>query len=78
MAPMPRSDQCCGFGGLFSVKMPAISQDMLANKLQDVNGSQADRVVGCDVSCLMHINAGLHRQGQPTKCVHLAQVLAGE
>lgn len=74
---MPREEQCCGFGGLFSVKMPAISQDMLANKLADVDGSAADRIVGCDVSCLMHINAGLHRQGQPTKCVHLAQVLAG-
>lgn len=77
IVPMPREEQCCGFGGLFSVKMPAISQDMLANKLQDVAGAQVDRVVGCDISCLMHINAGLHRQGKPTKCVHLAQVLAG-
>jgi L-lactate dehydrogenase complex protein LldE len=78
VTPLPDEEQCCGFGGLFSVKMPAISQDMLAKKLQNVADSGAARVVGCDVSCLMHINSGLHRQGQPTRCVHLAQVLAGE
>lgn len=78
IVPMPDEEQCCGFGGLFSVKMPAISQDMLAKKLQNVEDSDAAQIVGCDVSCLMHINSGLHRQGRPTTCVHLAQILAGE
>lgn len=78
LAPLERADECCGFGGLFSVKFPLISEDMLANKLTHLAAVQADRVVGCDLSCLMHINAGLHRQGKPTCAVHIAQVLANQ
>jgi L-lactate dehydrogenase complex protein LldE len=78
LVPLERADECCGFGGLFSVKFPLISIDMLTNKLNHVAAAQADRVVGCDLSCLMHINAGLHRQGKPTCAVHIAQILAGQ
>lgn len=78
LVPLERADECCGFGGLFSVKFPLISEDMLANKLTHIADTQTDRVVGCDLSCLMHINAGLHRQGKPTHAVHIAQVLAGQ
>ena len=77
IVPLPDSDQCCGFGGLFSVKFPAISQDMLRKKLDAIDQTETDQVVGCDLSCLMHINAGLHRQGKPAKAVHIAQLLAG-
>jgi L-lactate dehydrogenase complex protein LldE len=76
LIPLERADECCGFGGLFSVKFPLISEDMLANKLAHLAAVPADRVVGCDLSCLMHINAGLHRQGKPTCAVHIAQILA--
>ncbi len=76
ITPLPHAEQCCGFGGLFSVKFAGISQDMLANKLQAVTEAAADYVVGCDVSCLLHMNAGRHRQGQPTNAVHIAQILA--
>ena len=78
VVPLERADECCGFGGLFSVKFPLISEDMLANKLNHIAAAQVDRLVGCDLSCLMHINAGLHRRGQPTHAVHIAQILAGE
>lgn len=78
LTPLERADECCGFGGLFSVKFPLISEDMLANKLAHLAAAQADRVVGCDLPCLMHINAGLHRQGKPTCAVHIAQILAGQ
>ena len=76
--PLERADECCGFGGLFSVKFPLISEDMLANKLNHIAAAQADRVVGCDLSCLMHINAGLHRRGEATNAVHIAQILANQ
>lgn len=78
LVPLDRADECCGFGGLFSLKFPLISEDMLANKLGHIADTQAERIVGCDLSCLMHINAGLHRQGQPTRAVHIAQILAGQ
>ena len=78
VVPLPQADQCCGFGGLFSVKFAAISEDMLDKKVDAIDESQADHVAGCDLSCLMHINARLHRQGKPTKAVHLAQLLANQ
>lgn len=78
IVPLPEADQCCGFGGLFSVKFPAISEDMLNKKVGTVDEAQADHVVGCDLSCLMHINARLHREGKPTQAVHLAQLLANQ
>ena len=77
IVPMPDADQCCGFGGLFSVKFPAISQDMLHKKLEAIDQTGTDQVVGCDLSCLMHINAGLHRKGKPVKAMHIARLLAG-
>jgi L-lactate dehydrogenase complex protein LldE len=70
--------ECCGFGGVFSVDQPELSSEMLARKLRAVQASQAPRVVGCDVSCLMHIEGGLRKQGSATRCAHLAQVLAGD
>ena len=76
ITPLPDADQCCGFGGLFSVKFPHISEDMLANKLRRLAETGADCVVGCDLSCLLHISAGLHRQGRAMRAVHLAEILA--
>jgi len=76
ITPLPDADQCCGFGGLFSVKFPSISEDMLATKLRRLAETDADCVVGCDLSCLLHISAGLHRQGRTMQAVHLAEILA--
>jgi L-lactate dehydrogenase complex protein LldE len=76
--PLDEASQCCGFGGLFSIKFAPVSEDMLANKLRNIEATEADHVVGCDLSCLMHMNSGWHRQGKPTKAVHIAQILAGE
>lgn len=75
---LPRAEECCGFGGLFSIKYPGIAEDMLANKLANLATTGADRLVGCDLSCLLHINGGLHRQGKAPIGTHIAQVLAGE
>ena len=76
ITPLPQADECCGFGGLFSMKFPRISEDMLANKLRHLAETGADCVVGCDLSCLLHINAGLHRRGQTMRAAHLADILA--
>jgi L-lactate dehydrogenase complex protein LldE len=70
-------DECCGFGGVFSVDQPELSEEMLARKLAEVASSGAEVVVAGDVSCLMHIEGGLRKAGSPVRCAHLAQVLAG-
>lgn len=69
--------ECCGFGGVFAVDQPEISTEMLKRKLAEINQSEAGVVVGCDVSCLMHIEGGLRHIGSSVRCAHLAQVLAG-
>ncbi len=66
---------CCGFGGTFSVKYPHISESMLDEKLENLKASGADTLVGCDVSCLMHMAGALKRQGSSIAPLHLAQVL---
>jgi L-lactate dehydrogenase complex protein LldE len=77
VVPLPNAEECCGFGGLFAVKHGDISGAMLDRKLENIRATGAPTVVGCDVSCLMHMQGGLSRDGSPVKCVHLAEVLAG-
>ncbi len=77
VVPLPNAEECCGFGGLFAVKHGDISGAMLDKKLENVRASGAQTVVGCDMSCLMHMQGGLSRHGSPVRCMHLAEVLAG-
>lgn len=76
VVPLPHADECCGFGGLFSIKHGDLSAAMLDKKLDNVRATGASTVVGCDMSCLLHMQGGLSRDGTPIKCVHLAEVLA--
>jgi L-lactate dehydrogenase complex protein LldE len=75
---LAEAETCCGFGGLFAVKMGDISGAMLARKLDDIEASGADVVTGTDVSCLMHIAGGLRRRGSRIQAKHLAELLRGD
>jgi L-lactate dehydrogenase complex protein LldE len=74
--PLHDAETCCGFGGLFSVKMSAISGAMLDRKLDAIEASGAETVIATDVSCLMHMAGGLRRRGSRIGVKHLAEVLA--
>ncbi len=74
--PLPEAETCCGFGGLFAVKLDGVSGSLLDRKIASIEQSGADTLVATDVSCLMHIGGGLHRKGSPVKVKHLAEVLA--
>jgi L-lactate dehydrogenase complex protein LldE len=69
---------CCGFGGTFSVKMPAISTAMADEKIRALEKSGADTLVSGDSSCLMHLKGRLRRSGHDTRVYHLAQILDDE
>src|SRR5271157_5545950 len=69
-------EECCGFGGLFSVKFPHISASMLDDKLARIKESGAEVVVANDCGCLMQIGGGLSRAGEKIEVRHLAEVLA--
>jgi L-lactate dehydrogenase complex protein LldE len=68
---------CCGFGGLFSVKYPEISERMADDKIADASTSGADVLVGCDLGCLLHLAGRIKRQGKTMQVRHAAEVLAG-
>src|SRR5262245_35439502 len=55
ICPLPEAETCCGFGGLFALKMADISSSLLARKIANIEASGADTVVATDISCLMHI-----------------------
>ena len=76
--PLPEAEVCCGFGGLFAVKMSNISGEMLARKLDAIEACGADIIAVTDVSCGMHMNGGLRRRGSKVRVAHIADVLAGE
>lgn len=75
-ADLPDAETCCGFGGLFAVKMGAVSAAMLDAKLDAIDRSGAAAVTATDVSCLMHIGGGLHRRGSRVRTRHIAEVVA--
>lgn len=70
--------ECCGFGGLFAVEMPAVSAAIMDEKLDKVEASGATTLVGSDVSCLMHMEGGLRRRGSKVEVMHIAELLGGE
>jgi L-lactate dehydrogenase complex protein LldE len=73
---LPAAEQCCGFGGTFSVKNADTSTAMLADKMQHVLETGADVCTAGDASCLMHIGGGLSRLRADVRTVHLAEILA--
>jgi len=76
MCELRNVQECCGFGGMFSVKFPHISGGMLADKVASVRESGADTVVANDCGCLMQIGGGMSRAGLDIETRHLAEVLA--
>ena len=73
-----RPDECCGFGGAFSVTHPELSSRIGRAKLAALAQSGAEFVTGTDASCLLHLDGLRRREGAGPRFVHLAEILAGE
>jgi L-lactate dehydrogenase complex protein LldE len=76
LVEMNPAEECCGFGGTFSVKFPEISGGMARTKIEAIEGTGASTVVSIDSSCLMQIQGALSRAGSNIRTMHLAEVLA--
>lgn len=74
-AELAGDKECCGFGGLFAIEMPAVSTSIMDAKLDRLEASGADTLVGGDVSCLMHLEGGLRRRGSNITVRHIAELL---
>ena len=76
LIPLERYDECCGFGGSFSVRFPEISGAMVEDKAGFIEKAGADVVIATDAGCLMNIGGCLRRRGSKARIMHLAEVLA--
>jgi len=76
LVPLDRFDECCGFGGSFSVRYPQISGAMVCDKAAFVVNSGADTLCATDAGCLMNIAGRLRRIDSPVRIKHLAEILA--
>ena len=75
---LPNIEECCGFGGTFSVKMPGTSLAMGKTKVENIVKTGAEYVVSVDISCLMHVGGMMQRtpEAKHIKPIHIAEVLA--
>jgi L-lactate dehydrogenase complex protein LldE len=76
LVPLEGAEECCGFGGAFSIKQPEISGAMLQAKLKSLEAAAPERVISCDLGCLMQMEGGSRRQGKGPRFQHLAQFLS--
>jgi L-lactate dehydrogenase complex protein LldE len=74
---LPGAETCCGFGGMFCVKYPDISDKMVSDKQADIVKTGAEAVLAGDLGCLLNIAGKLHRNGARLEVRHVAEVLAG-
>jgi len=78
MVPLEGNDVCCGFGGTFCVKYPAISNAIVGEKAAAIERTGAQVLLGGDLGCLLNMAGKLQRQGLPVRVFHTAEVLAGK
>jgi L-lactate dehydrogenase complex protein LldE len=72
---LPEAQDCCGFGGVFSMAHPELSAEFLKRKVGNLEKTGAPTLVVAETGCIMHIAGGLHRQKKDQKVVHIAEVL---
>lgn len=77
LSELKAPEVCCGFGGLFSVKYPEISERMADDKITDAQGTGAELILGADLGCLLHLKGRMQRMGINIRVRHVAEVLAG-
>lgn len=75
---LSQRDVCCGFGGTFCAKMPAISADMADHKISDAQASGADTLISGDLGCLLALAGRARRRNIRLRFRHVAEVLAGD
>ena len=76
LVELPREQECCGFGGTFSLKNAETSTAMLADKCQMIEATGAEYCTALDGSCLLQIGGGLSRRASSAQPIHLAEILA--
>jgi L-lactate dehydrogenase complex protein LldE len=74
--PLEKTDQCCGFGGTFAVKYPAISGAIVEDKVNCIAATEAQTLICNDAGCTMNIAGMCHRKGMDVQVKHQAELIA--
>lgn len=77
LKPLAGDETCCGFGGTFCVKYPAISNAIVEEKAQAIEATGADLLLAGDLGCLMNMAGKLNRRGAPVRAFHAIELIAG-
>ncbi|MCC4233447.1 (Fe-S)-binding protein [Sphingobium soli] len=77
LAPLAGEETCCGFGGTFCVKYPAISNAIVGEKADAIDATGADLLLAGDLGCLMNMAGKLHRDGSTVRAFHAIELIAG-
>ncbi len=77
LTPLAGEETCCGFGGTFCVKYPAISNAIVGEKAAAIDATGADLLLSGDLGCLMNMAGKLHRDGSRIRAFHTVELLAG-
>ncbi|SES93171.1 L-lactate dehydrogenase complex protein LldE [Oceanobacillus limi] len=75
LVELPIGEDCCGFGGTFSVKNAAISEQMVQEKSEHITETGAEYLVGGDMGCLLNIGGRMAREGKNVQVMHIAEIL---
>ena len=78
IVPLDRVDECCGFGGTFAVAQEALSVRMGRDRIADHERHGAEYIVSADMSCLMHMEGLIRREGKPLGVKHIAEILVAQ
>ncbi len=73
---LPHNEECCGFGGLFSVKYDEISNAMVTKKIALLPESENTCLTGLDMGCLLNMSGKLEKQGNKIEVMHISELLA--
>ena len=69
-------DECCGFGGMYSIEEQAVSVCMGQDKVRNHLATGAEYITGADSSCLMHMQGVIQRENHPIRMIHVVEILA--
>jgi L-lactate dehydrogenase complex protein LldE len=75
LAEMAEPDRCCGFGGLFFLRMSEVSEAMTEEKLRQAAETGAGTLATADPGCLMRIREAAENFPDPPAVEHLAVLL---
>ena len=75
LVELEREEECCGFGGTFSIKEPEISNAMVSEKILDIKNQNVEYLISGDAGCLLNISGAMQKQGVDIKTMHLYDFL---